>query len=199
MMTGSSSETPPEQGSSPQPSQNGLPPETRTSTPGTERSSVPVTKQLWFIPALVGVGALVIGLIGGLALGIAIGAATSRALHDNNEAAAAGDVEGAKEDLFVAAAKRCNVSAKVEIADGGRTMIVDGEGEEAFTGDVTFGALDCIIEQVGTPRSTKQLMLETRSLDGRQSDSWDADGVEIEASWSYHPDDGLDIIFEIVT
>jgi hypothetical protein len=35
-------------------------------------------------------------------------------------------------------------------------------------------------------------MKKTRALDGTQSASWDA----IEATWSYHPDNGFDIILE---
>lgn len=83
--------------------------------------------------------------------------------------------------------------AIVEIADAGKTMIVDGEGEDFGSGDVSLTDLDCIIEAVGTPASVKEMMYSTRSLDGRQSGEWD----DISASWGYHPDDGLDIIFEL--
>lgn len=178
--------------------QNDSPPETQSPPPVGAQTNVPVSKQPWFLPTVVGAGALVVGLIGGVGIGVAIGAATSNAAQGIAAASAAEEAEAAKDDFFATAAERCKITSLVEVADGGRTMIVDGEGEDAFTGDVSFTALECIIEQVATPRATKQVMFETRSLDGRQADSWEIDGVEVEASWSYHPDDGLDIIFELV-
>jgi hypothetical protein len=35
-------------------------------------------------------------------------------------------------------------------------------------------------------------MMETRALDGRQEETWSGYAV----SWSYHPDDGFNAIFE---
>lgn len=46
---------------------------------------------------------------------------------------------------------------------------------------------------VAAPTSVVELMYSTRSRDGWQSAEWD----DVSASWGYHPDDGLDIIFEL--
>lgn len=144
----------------------------------------------WVVPIVVGVVSLLVGAAAGSAVTAVIIGAAQRA----EAAAMAEAAEQAKSELFSDAAAQCNLDGVVEIADQGRTMIVDGEGEDFGSGDVSLTELDCIIEAVGTPASVKELMYSTRSLDGRQSGEWD----DISASWSYHPDDGLDIIFEIV-
>ncbi|WP_269142641.1 hypothetical protein [Georgenia yuyongxinii] len=36
-------------------------------------------------------------------------------------------------------------------------------------------------------------MTSTRALDGRQTAEWDG----VVATWSFHPDDGLDVILEL--
>lgn len=40
------------------------------------------------------------------------------------------------------------------------------------------------------PESVKAHMFATRALDGRQTDTWPG----FSASWSYHPDDGMDLV-----
>ncbi|MFE6967151.1 hypothetical protein ACFVAJ_18705 [Agromyces sp. NPDC057679] len=144
--------------------------------------ATPLWKQPWFLPAAVGAGALLVGI----AVGIPIGAGAS-----------SGAAEASAATYFDDIAAECKAKSMVRVEDDGRTMIVDGEGEDAGSGDVSLALLDCLIGATGTPAATQQLMYETRSLDGRQSDSWEDGDVEVEASWSYHPDDGLDIIYEI--
>ena len=144
----------------------------------------------WVVPIVVGVVSLLVGAAAGSAVTAVVIGAAQRA----DDAAMAEAAEQAKSEFFSDAANQCNLDGVVEIADQGRTMIVDGEGEDFGSGDVSFSDLDCIIDAVGAPASVKELMYSTRSLDGRQSGEWD----DISASWSYHPDDGLDIIFEIV-
>ncbi|KRC59153.1 hypothetical protein ASE14_15355 [Agromyces sp. Root81] len=111
-----------------------------------------------------------------------------------SEKTAAEKAEADRLAVFGDAVKRCGLHGKVEIADNGGTLIVDGAGEDLGSGEVDFGELDCIIDAVDTPTSVSSKMYETRSLDGRQEGEWDG----VKASWSYHPDDGLDIIFELV-
>lgn len=149
----------------------------------------PRVRPRWVLPVVAGVLGLVLG-----ALLSAVVTASAIAVQQQAEAeAAAVAAEEAKSEFFEDAARRCGLSGIVEIADAGKTMIVDGEGEDFGSGDVSLTDLDCIIEAVGTPASVKELMYSTRSLDGRQSGEWD----DISASWGYHPDDGLDIIFEL--
>ena len=51
------------------------------------------------------------------------------------------------------------------------------------------------------PEYEKNRMLRTRSLDGNQDAIWDGDegDYQIEANWTYHPDDGLDIAFKLTS
>lgn len=76
--------------------------------------------------------------------------------------------------------------------DENRTLVLDGEGKnEAGDADKADArARECVFEKLGTPQSIIVKVGQTRALDGRQEDS--ADGIEY--SWTYHPDNGLDMI-----
>lgn len=74
--------------------------------------------------------------------------------------------------------------------DGGRSLFLDMEGEDLGSGTLAYADVQCVLEELETPASTLNAMGQTRALDGRQSDEWNG----LEASWSYHPDDGLDVI-----
>lgn len=155
-----------------------------------------VVQKPWFLPTIVGGGALLVGLLLGGVIGSVVATASfeaeAQAAADAKESAAK-KADAAKLKIFDDAVKKCSLSGKVVVADGGHSMIVDAAGEDFGSGDVDFGELDCIISAVDTPASVKSKMYETRSLDGRQEGEWG----DISASWSYHPDDGLDIIFEL--
>jgi len=57
----------------------------------------------------------------------------------------------------------------------------------------TLDTIKSIHEKLGFPDSLYTKMLDTRALDGRQSDSYG----DIAISWSYHPNNGLVIIYEL--
>lgn len=86
------------------------------------------------------------------------------------------------------------------IGDEGATLILDGEGEDdrkLVGGKVTTVGAKLAIEDIGcalagidTPDSVVAMMEGTRAMDGRQTQTAD----EYSYTWSYHPDDGLDII-----
>lgn len=75
------------------------------------------------------------------------------------------------------------------LEDGGATLLVDGKGGDDFSG-VDLAALGCILDTLKVPEAVKQKMSSTRALDGRQDGRWS----EYDASWTYHPDNGLDLI-----
>ena len=54
-------------------------------------------------------------------------------------------------------------------------------------------AAGCVLGGIGMDSAVLDKMSQTRALDGRQEDSW---GVW-EVSWTYHPDQGLNVIAEI--
>lgn len=92
---------------------------------------------------------------------------------------------------FEAALETCDLDdlAIFLLGDDGNTLILDMAGEEDI-GLLSYDDVDCVLSALDTPSSVRVLMGSTRALDGRQSAEWDG----IEASWSYHPDNGLDVL-----
>lgn len=85
-----------------------------------------------------------------------------------------------------AAHDSCHVG---DVGDGGKTIIMGTAGERGGVGDSVQG-ITCVLNAVGAPDSVRSKMEQTRALDGRQSAQWGA----FEASWTYDPDTGLDIV-----
>lgn len=73
-----------------------------------------------------------------------------------------------------------------ELADGGKTLLVDTKGEEEVSGASYFDYL-CVLTSLETPSRITARMDQTSSLDGQQTDS--ADGLTY--FWKYHPDSGI--------
>ena len=55
-----------------------------------------------------------------------------------------------------------------------------------------YYTLESINRELGFPASTYEKMGETRALDGRQYD----ETSDVEVSWTYHPDSGLEVMYE---
>jgi hypothetical protein len=79
------------------------------------------------------------------------------------------------------------------LSDKDATLFIDTAGKDIGSGTLDYDDLDCVLKMLDTPQSVRLKMDGTRALDGRQTDSWD----DIEATWSYHPDNGLDVILEL--
>jgi hypothetical protein len=77
-----------------------------------------------------------------------------------------------------------------ELSDNDRTLFLDMAGAEAGSGDLDADAVACVLQAISTPTYVITEMAETRALDGRQSETWNS----FEASWSYHPDEGLNVL-----
>lgn len=83
-------------------------------------------------------------------------------------------------------------------ADADRQMVisVDGKSVSVERGDghdeVSVVAGNCLLDQLGAPSSTWDQVSSTTALMGRQKDSWEG----YEATWSYHPDNGLYLLIE---
>lgn len=95
------------------------------------------------------------------------------------------------------AEKKCNDGPPgTTLADGGKTLIIDGKSEsQQLNGQGTGVDLKtelCILDYLGTSAAVVAHMENTRALDGRQTDSWG----DFTASWIYHPDNGLDITIQ---
>ncbi|MBM0229378.1 MULTISPECIES: hypothetical protein [Micromonospora] len=98
-----------------------------------------------------------------------------------------------KKSPFVLAKEKCGstIGSDVELGDEGRTLTLHGDGEESS--GLSFDKLECYWSELKMPDSVKEELLATRALDGRQSGDWDG----VHASWSYHPDNGLQMVFTL--
>jgi hypothetical protein len=82
----------------------------------------------------------------------------------------------------------------ITLGDDGASITVDGQSDDyyAFRGAMEkqfYGQVATILAALGTPDYVIQQMDSTTSLQGVVTSSWDG----IEASWTYHPDNGFDL------
>lgn len=148
--------------------------------------AAPLNRRRWVTPL---VATATFGV--GLALGVALGG------PGGGDAVAAGDGEPSPspsvDERLSQAYTACVGSAEgFELADGDTTLIIDTMGDDDFTG-VDYTTLECALDELETPTRVVTAIESTRALDGRQSDSWDG----FAASWSYHPDSGMDLIISL--
>jgi hypothetical protein len=80
-----------------------------------------------------------------------------------------------------------------ELADNDRTLLLDtpGKGGGSSTAELTDVA--CVLKQLGAPAFVVAKMERTTALDGQVSERWG----EVEATWTYHPERGLDLILHL--
>ncbi|WP_133741587.1 hypothetical protein [Actinorugispora endophytica] len=98
-------------------------------------------------------------------------------------------------DTFTAAVEECGLdyeSSAAQIGDEGASLALDHQGEDDISG-LSHTGLHCVLGALDVPDSVTAQMEGTTAMDGRQSASWDG----ITASWSYHPDRGLDVVFSL--
>lgn len=81
------------------------------------------------------------------------------------------------------------------IASDGSWMTIDTNPYDIddYTNSDVLSKIKSINEDLGFSSSVYQEMLKTRAIDGRQSAT--SDGYT--ASWTYHPDEGIEVIYEI--
>jgi hypothetical protein len=77
-----------------------------------------------------------------------------------------------------------------DLADQDHTLVIDTAGDDYESGADSFDGLACTLGKLGTPTSVTAQMDSTRALDGMQSADWG----DFSASWTYHPDAGIDLI-----
>jgi len=88
------------------------------------------------------------------------------------------------------AAKKCKATAN--LADHGRTLSFDTEGNEDISGDSVVDVA-CVLVYLKAPSYVVTQIDNTRALDGMQRARWG----RFRASWTYHPDNGLNIIIYV--
>ena len=79
-------------------------------------------------------------------------------------------------------------SPYVDLEDDGASLFIDSEGEDAIGASIDDAVLALMALDV--PDSVLNRMENTRALDGTQEATWG----DFTAIWTYHPDDGLDIV-----
>lgn len=139
----------------------------------------------------------------GLAIGaVAVGTAWTISVgwHASSEEAAAAEAAAAADaklqpyrdaELSLAsAASTCGLDDQTGVAVSAGSITFSGAGQYDAASILDVA---CVLTELGADSSTNSKISQTRALDGRQEDHW---GV-YSASWTYHPDDGLNLIVEI--
>lgn len=130
--------------------------------------------------------------LGGMGIGFVLGAGIVGAIVGINAAVDNGR-ESAKAGLIADAYASCSL----EDVDGATlssdemSITISGAGEY-YGPDIAD--IYCLGESLGMPDSVTSRMGQTRALDGTQSAEWDS----FSASWNYHPDDSLGVVFEYI-
>lgn len=75
-------------------------------------------------------------------------------------------------------------SSRISVEDDGHTIVLDGVKEKGYAD------LDCLLEELGTPRSIIAQIDSTTALQGQKHA--ESDGLTYD--WSYHPDNGVDMV-----
>ncbi|MGV2384733.1 MAG UNVERIFIED_CONTAM: hypothetical protein LOD86_05625 [Thermobifida fusca] len=81
----------------------------------------------------------------------------------------------------------------IRLGDNGTSMQIYRAGAEERPG-ASFTQAFCILDELEIPDAVVAHIEGTRALDGRQEATWNG----FTASWTYHPDDGLNLILREV-
>ena len=101
----------------------------------------------------------------------------------SEEEAQAQAEEAAKQASLVAAAESCASSPYITVDAGG--LVMESRGDESAGAEVSD--IVCVLSALDIPDSVLTRISNTNSQMGLVDGSW----AEYEASWSYHPDNGL--------
>lgn len=115
---------------------------------------------------------------------------TSQNPYAGHEAQPGDQVKLSVASPLESAADTCSVGG---VEDQGRTLFLDMRGDDFGSGSLEYADVLCVLEALDVPQSVIHRIGQTRALDGVQDAVW----AEVAASWTYHPDDGLDIIVTI--
>jgi hypothetical protein len=96
-----------------------------------------------------------------------------------------------KQSRLAAAREQCSASEFAKLGDEDQTLTLQGDGKESD--GLPYNVLECYWRALDVPDSVVAEIGATRALDGRQTGDWD----HIHASWSYHPDSGLQMVLTL--
>jgi hypothetical protein len=93
-----------------------------------------------------------------------------------------------------AALTSCSDSVEADYVEAYESMFVLSDNGNTLTIEGLTGIDDpytsCVMKELKMPQSVEDQIGMTRALDGTQTASWD----NITAKWTFHPDDGLNMI-----
>lgn len=129
------------------------------------------------LPVLTAVGGVVVGIV----IGLVIIPAITNAAHSLGPTS------------IEAALDSCDVvpGSFFSLGDEGTSLSISTGGEDSVGASLSDVA--CVLAALDVPDSVITRIDSTRALDGRQEASWD----DLDASWGYHPDSGLDLVVEL--
>ncbi len=133
------------------------------------------------------VGPVIAGLLVTTVLAAGAGFLTGRvtAPTDTTETAAAPAATASRlQDAFEACENR-DTGNSLSLADEGATIVIDTRSEYGST-----AGLNCVLQRLETPRSIEAQVGRTTAMMGVQ----DAQDDGFDYSWSYHPDNGVNMV-----
>jgi hypothetical protein len=139
----------------------------------------------WWLPLTLAVFVLV-----GIAAAFAAGGDGDDSAEGRSEGSSLSELETAKN---ICAAGRPEGVTYIVLGDEGSTLTMRGEGD-AYHPGASLDDIVCVLVMLDMPDSVASQIDRTTSMMGVQQAAWD----DFEASWSYHPDNGLNMIVEQV-
>ena len=83
--------------------------------------------------------------------------------------------------------------AYMDLATDGKSISIDGPAAaDKYDTLEEEAALICLLGETKAPSGVSARMDNTTALDGAQHETWGT----LTVTWTYHPDNGLDVIFE---
>ena len=121
------------------------------------------------------------------AAGFALGRSTASGIESPIEAAEAAAASQVRLEAAYDSCYRRDSGGTLTLADGGDSIVVDTGSEYGST-----AGMDCVLAELDTKQSIIAQMGRTTAMTGVQ----DAEDDGLAYSWSYHPDNGVDLVIE---
>lgn len=174
-------------------------PRVDAAPPSTEAKGQSNARPTWFYPLIAAMAVLFVVAVSVMAvIQVMDSRAEAKRVSDEASASAAAveasaSAEAARFRLIPDAVNGCGLSESL-VGDDGASVFLNGEGDDYDSSDtLTIYQTACVLAALDIPDAVMNHMQATRALDGTQTDSWG----ELTASWTYHPDNGLDVLVRL--
>jgi hypothetical protein len=148
-------------------------------------------RRLW-----VGVAGLLVVILVAGAVGFLIGQSSGKraameaaAAATSSSAAASAAVKKSRLEETYDGCYGAESDSNLQLTDGGQTIVVDTGSQYGST-----RGMNCVLITLETPESIKARISSTTAMMGVQ----DAEHDGLHYSWSYHPDNGVDMVITAV-